>query len=184
MVGFVIAIYSFSTGGKFLPSLSSRHSNQILTQLPKVEMSTTYNCTVCREEFVTKVARNNHYDNQCKHSHSLTDTEGKIFQMERTDGKFQCPRCQSKFTRPNNLTRHWKTCMSRDGTESNPIFTTFVNYLVAVDHENDLVENLRYDGMHNLAVCMKCEFALPMEWVQKHFKDHHKILVTYNISYI
>ena len=56
--------------------------------------------------------------------------------------------------------------------------------VVGLDCENDLVEYLRYDGMHNLAVCMKCEFALPMEWVQKHFKDHHKILVTQYMSYV
>jgi len=70
--------------------------------------------------------------------------------------------------------------MKHDSTESNMINPVKANQLVSVDRENDLVENLRYDGMHNLAVCMKCEFALPMEWVQKHFKDHHKIMVTHN----
>ena len=139
-----------------------------------------YNCTVCREEFVTKDARDNHFGNQCKQLHSITDSEGKLLQIERIDGKFQCPRCQTLFTRTNNLTRHWKICMNRHCTESNSIITIFANYLVTVNRENDLVENLRYDGLHNLAVCVKCEFALPMEWVQKHFKDHHKIIVTHN----
>jgi hypothetical protein len=55
---------------------------------------------------------------------------------------------------------------------------------VALDIESELVEYLRYDGLHEVAVCVKCEFALPMEWIQKHFKDHHKILVTHVMNYV
>lgn len=143
-------------------------------------MEKTYSCTVCKEEFRTKAERHNHFRNQCKQSHSLADGEGKILQVERVEGKFQCPSCQTEFTHSTNLTRHWKQCIKSNGTESNTTIYLKSNYLVAVDRENELVENLRYDGIHHLAVCVKCEFALPIEWVQKHFKDHHKIVVIHH----
>jgi hypothetical protein len=70
---------------------------------------------------VNKYARDKHFRDECKQTHSLTDTEGKIFQMERIEGKFQCPGCQMKYTLTTNLTRHWKKCLRRDSTESNTI---------------------------------------------------------------
>src|SRR5579862_1782643 len=114
-------------------------------------MSKTYSCTECKEEFGIRAERNNHFRNQCKHMHSLTDCQGKIFEVKRIEGKFQCPGCQMKFTLSTNLTRHWKQCIKCDETESNMTIVLKANYLVTVDHENDLVETLRYDGMHNLA---------------------------------
>ena len=145
-----------------------------------MEISKTYNCTVCKEEFGTKSERHNHFRSECKQSHSLTDGEGNILQVERVEGKFQCPVCQTEFTHSTNLIRHWKQCIKRDETKSNTTIFLKANHLVAVDRENDLMENLHYDGIHQLAVCIKCEFALPTEWVQKHFKDHHKITVLHH----
>jgi len=48
-----------------------------------------------------------------------------------------------------------------------------------VDLEDALVEYLRYDGNHNLAVCIQCGYALPLEWIAKHFKDIHMLSVLY-----
>ena len=52
-----------------------------------------------------------------------------------------------------------------------------------MDLEDALVEHLRYDGNHNLAVCIACEYALPMEWIEPHFKKIHKLLVMNSLSY-
>ena len=46
-----------------------------------------------------------------------------------------------------------------------------------VDEEDVLVKCLRFDGDYNLAVCIECEYALPLEWIQKHFNDKHKVKV-------
>lgn len=81
--------------------------------MPKI-----YNCTVCKEEFETKIARNNHFRNQCQPSISLTDEDGNILRIARVEGMFQCVKCPRKFTHANNLTSHWKGCIGRDGTES------------------------------------------------------------------
>jgi hypothetical protein len=48
---------------------------------------------------------------------------------------------------------------------------------VDIDEEDLLVQYLRYDGEYNLAVCIKCEYALPMEWIAPHFKKTHKLSV-------
>jgi hypothetical protein len=52
---------------------------------------------------------------------------------------------------------------------------------VQVEAEDVLVENLRYDGDYNLAVCIECEYALPLEWIKKHFKDGHKVKVWHEL---
>lgn len=143
-------------------------------------MAKIYNCTVCEEEFGTKVARNNHFRNKCQQLINLTDGEGKTLQIARFEGMFQCVACPRRFTHGNNLASHWKGCVKRDGTESNVVNLLTTNASVSIDKENDLMEYLRYDGIHQLAVCVKCEFALPMEWVRKHFKDHHKIAVIHD----
>jgi hypothetical protein len=48
---------------------------------------------------------------------------------------------------------------------------------VQVNEEDILVKSLRYDGEYNLAVCIDCEYALPLEWIKKHFVDRHKVKV-------
>jgi hypothetical protein len=48
---------------------------------------------------------------------------------------------------------------------------------VDVDEEDSLVQYLRYDGEYNLAVCIECEYALPLEWIAPHFKKVHKLSV-------
>jgi hypothetical protein len=48
---------------------------------------------------------------------------------------------------------------------------------VDVDEEDLLVQYLRYDGEYNLAVCIECKYALPLEWIHNHFKKSHKIKV-------
>jgi len=49
--------------------------------------------------------------------------------------------------------------------------------LVDVDEEDLLVQHLRYDGNYNIAVCTKCEYGLPREWIEPHFKKAHKLSV-------
>jgi len=147
-------------------------------------MSKTYFCTECKNEFETNAERDNHFRTQCKHTHNLIDGEENTLKVERIEGKFQCPSCQIKFTFTTNLTRHWKQCIKRDKTESNTMIISEANHLVSVDKEDELMNSLRYDGTYNLAVCVKCEFALPMEWVRKHFNDHHKITVINYINYV
>ena len=46
-----------------------------------------------------------------------------------------------------------------------------------IDEEDEIVENLRYDSDYNLAVCLGCQYALPLEWINKHFKNNHKVKV-------
>ena len=46
-----------------------------------------------------------------------------------------------------------------------------------MDLDDALVEYLRYDGEYNLAVCIKCEYGLPREWIASHFKKIHKLAV-------
>jgi len=48
------------------------------------------------------------------------------------------------------------------------------NVKVNRNQEDVFVEYLRYDGEYNLAVCMDCKYALPREWIHKHFRDCHK----------
>jgi hypothetical protein len=48
---------------------------------------------------------------------------------------------------------------------------------VDIDEEDLIVESLKYDGEYNLAVCIKCEYALPREWIAPHFKKIHKLSV-------
>ena len=54
------------------------------------------------------------------------------------------------------------------------------DFIVDVDEEDLLVEYLRYDGDHNLTVCIGCKYALPLEWIHNHFKKSHKVRVYYN----
>ena len=69
--------------------------------------------------FDTKRERKNHFRNVCQALVSVTDTNGMIHQIERISGKFTCPQCPNMFTQADNLNRHWKVCMMKDGTESN-----------------------------------------------------------------
>ena len=46
-----------------------------------------------------------------------------------------------------------------------------------VDEEDWLVQHLRYDDNYNIAVCTKCEYGLPREWIEPHFKKAHKLSV-------
>lgn len=46
-----------------------------------------------------------------------------------------------------------------------------------VDDEDPLAKKLNYDGIYGLAVCMDCSYALPLEWIEKHFKEVHKLSV-------
>ena len=46
-----------------------------------------------------------------------------------------------------------------------------------IDEDDLLVQHLRYDGDYNLAVCMECEYALPLEWIRGHFNVRHKVKV-------
>jgi len=73
----------------------------------------------CNKVFDTKTERNNHFRNVCKALVRIMDVTGTIHRIERTDGKFICPRCPVTFTRTDNLVKHWKVCMTKDGTESN-----------------------------------------------------------------
>jgi len=54
---------------------------------------------------------------------------------------------------------------------------TTTDFIVDVDEEDLLVQYLRYDGNYDLAVCIKCEYALPLEWIAPHFKTIHKLSV-------
>lgn len=54
---------------------------------------------------------------------------------------------------------------------------TNTNSIVNIDEEDSLVEFLAYDETYNLAICIKCQYALPLEWICKHFKDSHKVKV-------
>jgi len=46
------------------------------------------------------------------------------------------------------------------------------DFIVDVDEEDLLVQYLRYDGDYNLAVCIECEYALPLEWICTTFQKH------------
>jgi hypothetical protein len=74
--------------------------------------------------FATKVERDSHFRGQCQPIISLTSLEGSIRRVERTDGKFTCPSCLTKYSRSDNLISHWKECKTRDGTESNSHYLT------------------------------------------------------------
>jgi len=55
--------------------------------------------------------------------------------------------------------------------------TKKTDFIVNVDDEDLLVQSLRYDGDYNLAVCIECKYALPLEWIRKHFNDKHNVKV-------
>lgn len=55
--------------------------------------------------------------------------------------------------------------------------TEKTDFIVNVDEEDSLVQSLRYDGEYNLAVCIECKYALPLEWIRKHFSDKHNVKV-------
>ena len=56
------------------------------------------------------------------------------------------------------------------------------DFLVDVDEEDLLVQHLRYDGNYNIAVCTKCEYGLPREWIAPHFKKAHKLSVLNSLN--
>jgi hypothetical protein len=56
---------------------------------------------------------------------------------------------------------------------------TKTDFIVYIKEEDLLLQYLGYDGNYNLAVCLKCEYTLPLEWIYKHFKDSHKVKVYY-----
>jgi len=60
---------------------------------------------------------------------------------------------------------------------------TKINFTVDIDEEDLLVQHLRYDGEYNLAICIKCEYGLPKEWIAPHFKNIHKLSVMNSLSY-
>jgi uncharacterized protein YlaI len=140
-------------------------------------MAPSYNCTGCNRRFDSKSERENHFRGECQTVFSLTDVAGFITRVERKDGKFQCPRCPKAFSYSNNLSSHWKKCKTTEGPESNHYYLNGANYKVQVDNEDPLAKKLRYDGIFNLAVCTDCSYALPSEWIEKHFKDVHNIPV-------
>ena len=49
------------------------------------------------------------------------------------------------------------------------------NNTVDLDDEDALVRDLQYDSLYDLAVCISCGYALPLEWIAKHFKEIHKL---------
>jgi hypothetical protein len=59
----------------------------------------------------------------------------------------------------------------------------FINQLVAVDDEDQFVKFLRHDGIYNVAVCIECGHGLPLEWIGKHFKDIHSLVVPSVITF-
>ena len=60
---------------------------------------------------------------------------------------------------------------------------TKTNFTVEVDEEDLLVQYLRYDGNYDLAVCIECEYGLPLEWIAPHFKNIHKLSVVNSLSF-
>jgi len=56
-------------------------------------------------------------------------------------------------------------------------YVPMTDFTVHVDEEDLLVQSLKYDGEYNLAVCIKCEYGLPREWIASHFKKVHKLSV-------
>ena len=86
-------------------------------------MVPSYNCTICNAVFANKMQRDNHTRGECLPSVRLTNLEGHIKQVERMDGKFTCLGCLKKFKYSNKLVAHWKNCMTKDGTESNCLYT-------------------------------------------------------------
>jgi len=51
------------------------------------------------------------------------------------------------------------------------------DFIVDVDEQGLLVQYLKYDSDYNLAVCIECKYALPLEWIHNHFKKSHKVKV-------
>jgi len=83
-------------------------------------MATTnfYHCTVCDEEFNTKLERKDHYRRFCQSSMDLIDLNGNIKTIERINGKFECLKCGTRYNRSDNLTTHWKKCQLRKESQS------------------------------------------------------------------
>lgn len=54
---------------------------------------------------------------------------------------------------------------------------TSTNSIVNIDKEDSLVEFLSYDKTYKLAICIKCQYALSLEWICKYFKDSHQVKV-------
>ena len=85
-------------------------------------MASTYNCTVCNEEFGTKWEQQHHYRKECQMFVILTDVEGNMKRVERMDNKFGCPLCLKMLKYGNKLVMHWNRCSRREGTESNGLY--------------------------------------------------------------
>ena len=131
-------------------------------------MTRTFNCTRCNQVFKTKSEQQNHVRAECETSVRLTDLEGHIQTIIRVEDKFDCPKCTARFNRSNNLRSHWQQCKTRTTNPGNySSFRLRTNIVVIIDKENDL------DGSYHIAVCLKCEYSLPLEWIRKHFEDHH-----------
>jgi hypothetical protein len=138
---------------------------------------------MCSEGFPNKMERDNHYRGECLTFIRLTDLLGNINQVERVDGKFSCPLCLIKFKYSNKLVAHWKECQERGNTESNFLFLGYTYFTGNINNEDPLIDILRYDSTYQLAICVGCEFALPLEWITKHFKDTHKLMVLHKPIY-
>jgi len=144
-----------------------------------MEVPRTYSCSMCSEVFATKSDRDNHLRQICQSVVTLIELNGTITTIERIDGKFKCFKCSSQFNRGNHLQSHWKKCELKEKTQSNNQTLSKFNltFIVHLDYNNVLVEHLHYDGIYQVAVCDKCKYALPKEWIKGHFKDVHQILV-------
>jgi hypothetical protein len=57
------------------------------------------------------------------------------------------------------------------------IFMVYIDNLVDLDDEDELIKSLKFDGAYNLAICIDCGYGLPLEWIETHFKDIHKLTV-------
>ena len=146
-------------------------------------MDAIYSCTVCSDGFPNKMERDNHYRGECLTFVRLTDLLGNIKQVERVDGKFSCPLCLTKVKYSNKLVAHWKKCQERSNTQSSFLFWGYTYVAGNINDEDPLINTLRYDGTYQLAVCVGCEYALPLEWIMTHFKDTHKLTVLYELIY-
>ena len=55
-----------------------------------MEVLLTYPCSICNDIFASKSARDNHIRRICQSFITLTDLNGTIIRIERTNGIFQC----------------------------------------------------------------------------------------------
>ena len=84
-----------------------------------MEVPLTYPCSICNDIFASKSARDNHIRRICQSFIPLTDLNGTIIRIERTNGIFQCLKCGAEFNRGNHLQSHWKKCGLKVISKSN-----------------------------------------------------------------